>query len=269
MTFKTIKYDADGSVGVISLNRPERMNAVIEQMYQEIQEALSLAEKDDRIRAIILTGSEFEKNGNIKQAFCAGADLKKHSTGERTPEQKRDYIRLAHETCRILYEFPMPVIAAVNGAARGAGTEMAMNCDFILMAEDATLAFPETGLGTCVGGGVTKHLTNIVGITRAKELIYSGRIIDGKAAVKMGLALNTYPLSDLYAEAKRLADNFSKKAPVSMRLVKTLIHHGLNKDVKSALDNETDAIVECMRTEDWHEGIKAFGEKREPVYKGK
>lgn len=269
MTFTTIKYDVDDSIGVISLNRPERMNAVIEEMYQEIQEVLSLAEKDNSTRALILTGSEFEKNGIIKQAFCAGADLKKHSTGERTLEQKKQYIELAHETCRLIYEFPMPVIAAVNGAGRGAGTEMALNCDFILMADTASLAFPETGLGTCVGGGVTKHLTNIVGMTKAKELIYSGRVIGGKNAVEIGLALQAYPLSDLYEQAKLLAGEFSQKAPVSMRLAKELIHQAVNVNIETALKNETDAIIKCMGTEDWHEGINAFGEKRKPFYKGK
>ncbi len=269
MTFTTIKYNVNDSIGVIALNRPERMNAVIEEMYLEIQEALALAEKDTSTRALIITGSEFEKNGVIKQAFCAGADLKKHSTGERSLEQKRQYIELAHETCRLIYEFPMPVIAAVNGAGRGAGTEMALNCDFILMADTASLAFPETGLGTCVGGGVTKHLTNIIGMTKAKELIYSGRVVDGKKAVEIGLALQSYPLSDLYEQAKLLAKEFSEKAPVSMRLAKKLIHHAVNTNIKTSLDNETNAILDCMGTEDWHEGINAFGEKRKPLYMGK
>lgn len=269
MTFTTIKYHVDDNVGVITLNRPERMNAVIEEMYQEIQEALSLAKNDCATRAIILTGSELERNGIIKQAFCAGADLKKHSTGERTSEQKKEYIKLAHETCRLLYELPKPVIAAVNGAARGAGTEIALNCDFIFMASNATLAFPETSLGTCVGGGVTKHLTNIVGIAKAKELIYSGKIVDGITAVDMGLALASHPLNELYSQTKKFANELSQKAPVSMRLAKELIHKATDMDIKSVLEKETDAIIECMGTEDWQEGIKAFGEKRKPFYKGK
>lgn len=269
MTFTTINYNTDDNVGVISLNRPERMNAVIEEMYQEIQAVLLLAKKDNTTRAIILTGSEFERNGVIKQAFCAGADLKKHSTGDRTPQQRKEYIMLAHETCRLIYEFPKPVIAAVNGAARGAGTEMALNCDFIIMANDATLAFPETGLGTCVGGGVTKHLTSIVGITKAKELIYSGKIINGGTAVEIGLALASHPLSELYNQTKQFAKDLSQKAPVSMQLAKELIHQATNMNIETVLEKETDAIVECMKTEDWHEGLKAFGEKRKPLYKGK
>lgn len=269
MNFTTIKYTNDGNIGIIALNRPERMNAVIEEMYREIQEALAIAKKENQTRAIILTGSKFEKNGVIKQAFCAGADLKKHSTGERTPEQKKEYIMLAHETCRLIYEFPKPVIAAVNGAARGAGTEMALNCDFIFIADDATLAFPETGLGTCVGGGVTKHLTNTVGMARAKELIYSGRVIDGKNAVETGLALESHPIDELYSQTKKFADKLSQKAPVSMQLVKNLIHQAADLTIETALEKETDAIIECMKTEDWHEGIKAFGEKRKPEYKGR
>lgn len=268
MTFNTIKYNTDDDIGIITLNRPERMNAVIEEMYQEIQDVLLLAKNNNLIRTIILTGSALEKNGQIKQAFCAGADLKKHSSGERSLKQKKEYIMLAHETCRLLYEFPKPVIASVNGAARGAGTEMALNCDFIIMAEDATLAFPETGLGTCVGGGVTKHLSSILGITKAKELIYTGKIIDGKIAVEKGIALASYPFNELYDKTKIFAKELSQKAPVSIKLVKQLIHQAVNMDIKTSLDKETDAIIECMQTKDWQEGIKAFNEKRKPLYKG-
>lgn len=268
MTYTTIKYHRKKNTGIISLNRPERMNAVIEEMYQEIQQVLLAAQREETIRALILTGSALEKNGEIKQAFCAGADLKKHSTGERTLEQKQDYIRLAHKTCQMIYEFPKPVIAAVNGPARGAGTEMALNCDFILMAKEASLAFPETGLGTCVGGGVTKHLSSFLGITKAKELIYTGRIIDGETAVNKGLALASYPIDKLFDKAIDFAKELSQKAPVSMKLVKKLIHQAESMTIDRVLDKETEAIIECMKTQDWQEGIKAFSEKRKPLYKG-
>ena len=269
MGFTTIKYQISDGIGIITLNRPERMNAVIEEMYQEIEAALLAAFEDVSVRAIIISGSSFHKNGKLKQAFCAGADLKKHSTGERSPEAKRQYITLAHDTCRLIYEFPKPVIAKVNGAARGAGSEMALSCDFILMADDATIAFPETGLGTCVGGGVTKHLAAVTGLTKAKELIYTGRVLDGHAAVLAGIALESLPIDELDARTMKLAGDLAQKAPVSMLFAKRLIQASATMDVKSALEQETEAILECMKTEDWHEGIKAFSEKRQPVYKGK
>ncbi len=268
MDFTTIKYHSSDGIGIITLNRPERMNAVIEEMYQEIKEALQAAHEDLDVRVLIISGSSFIKNGTLKQAFCAGADLKKHSAGERSPEEKRAYITLAHDTCRLIYEFPKPVIAKVNGPARGAGAEMALSCDFIIIADGATIAFPETGLGTCIGGGVSKHLTAVAGMAKAKELIYTGRILDGHAAVKSGIAIESWPDEKLDEETIKLARELSQKAPASMRLVKKLIHESTSADTKTALKNETEAILECMKTTDWHEGLLAFSEKRQPVYKG-
>jgi len=269
MNYSTIKYSQDGCVGTIRLNRPERMNAVIEEMYLEIQDVLDRSRSDPAIRALILTGSVLKKGNVEKQAFCAGADLKKHSAGERSHAQKRGYIMLAHETTRDIYTFPKPVIAALNGPARGAGAEMALSCDFIFMADDATIAFPETGLGSFVGGGVTYHLPRIVGLTRAKELVYSGRIVNGEPAVSMGLALKSLPLEELMPEANAFAKELSEKAPISMELAKRRLQHPPGLDIDTILILEAEAIISCMDTEDWHEGIRSFNEKRKPVYKGK
>ena len=269
MRYQTIQFSKADDTGIIRLNRPERMNAVIEEMYIEIQDVLERCLKDASVRALILTGSQLKKKGVEKQAFCAGADLKKHSAGERTRDQKRDYILLAHETTRKLFEFPRPTIAAVNGPARGAGSEMALNCDFIFMAEDATLAFPEIGLGTFVGGGVTRHLPRIIGLMRAKELIYTGTIIDGKRAVEIGLALKCCPMTSLMEEAEHFGMMLAEKAPISMQLAKKRLQESEALDLQTVLNFETDAIVSCMDTEDWHEGVTAFSEKRKPVYRGK
>lgn len=269
MNFSTIRYSTTEKTGIIALNRPERMNAVIEEMYQEIQEALNEISQDTAIRSVIITGSSFIKNGKKKEAFCAGADLKKHSTGERTPEQKKKYIELAHETCRMIYEFPKPVTAVINGPARGAGAEMALSCDFILMAEEATIAFPETGLGTCVGGGVTRHLAAITGIAKAKYLIYTGEVLSGSDAFSAGIVLETAPVETLMEKALVFSEKMAEKAPVSIRLVKQLIQEAHPPAPEEVLKRETDAILSCMETEDWHEGILAFNEKRKPDYKGR
>ena len=269
MSYETIRYLKDGSVGTIQLNRPERMNAVIEEMYREIQDALNVSQGDGDIRSLILTGSVLRKGDVAKQAFCAGADLKKHSSGERTPAEKRAYIMLAHETTKQLYEFPKPTIAAVNGPARGAGAEMALNCDFMFMAEDATIAFPETGLGTFVGGGVTHHLPRLIGLQKAKELIYSGEIVDGRTARDMGLALRCFPVESLLDETKSFAATLAEKAPVSLSLAKKHLHQSVALDIETVVHLEAEAILSCMDTEDWHEGIQAFNEKRKPIYKGK
>ena len=269
MDSSAIRYELHNRVGIISLNRPHRMNAVNETMYREIQEVLRNAESDDNIRVIIFTGSVYRKEAEEKQAFCSGADLKEHASEKRDKEQKKKYILLAHETTRMIYEFPKPTIAAINGPARGAGVEMAPNCDLILMADNATIAFSETGLGTFVGGGVTSHLPLIVGLMKAKELIYTGRIIDGKESVQYGIALKSFQIKDLMAEAVILAEKISEKAPISMKLAKTLLRESRLIDLDKVLESETNAILSCMKTKDWIEGVRSFIEKRKPVFRGK
>jgi enoyl-CoA hydratase len=269
MQFQTIRYETDGRVGIIRLHRPERMNAVIEQMYKELQSAFELAGDDDTIRAVVLTGTVWKRESGDKQAFCAGADLKAHAEGTRTAWQRREYIHLAHQTTYLLHEFPKPVIAAVNGPARGAGAEMALNCDFVLMADEATLAFTETGLGTFVGGGVTRHLERMVGVVQARHLIYSGRVVDGKEAVRLGLALESQPVDRLLPRAIDFANELAQKAPISLAFAKELINRAHRRDLYTVLMAEAEAILACMNTEDWREGIVSFAEKRQPVFKGK
>ncbi len=269
MTYETVIYERQDGVGILRLNRPERMNAVIEQLYLDIQAVLEEAEKDDQVRALILTGSVRQRPEGDKQAFCAGADLKEHKKGERTAWQKREYILLAHETTRLLYVFPKPVIVAVNGPARGAGTEMALNGDFLLMADTASIAFPETGLGTFVGGGVTSHLGKLIGRQKAKELVFTGRVLDGKAAVEIGLALKSVPIEELMPAALKMAAIMAEKAPISMKFAKTILNQAESLDLQTALMIEAEAILACMTTQDWREGIVAFAEKRTPKYYGR
>jgi enoyl-CoA hydratase len=269
MKYEAIIESRRDAVGIISLNRPERMNAVSEEMYLELQDALEAFRVDEAIRPVIVTGSVRVKDGVEKQAFCAGADLKKHSSGERTHRDKRKYIELAHETTRRIHEFPKPVIAAVNGPARGAGAELALACDFIFMADGASLAFPETGLGTFVGGGVTLHLTRTVGLMRAKELIYTGKVVDAATAVEIGLALSRLPVKELMDAALAFAGTMAGKAPISMAMAKEFLQEGQRRDLATILKLETDAILSCMDTEDWQEGVDSFAQKRKPVYKGR
>lgn len=269
MSYATIKYEIrDGNL-LLKLNRPERMNAVNEEMYSEIANLLQKYRKDNAVRVVILTGSVRIKDGMEKQAFCAGADLKKHAAGERTPAQKRKYIEQAHETTRLLYRYPKPVIAAVNGPARGAGAEMALACDFMIMSDEATIAFPETGLGTFVGGGVTLHLPRTVGLMKAKELIYTGRVLDGAAAVKLGIALSSYPMANFLDNVTEFAANIARKAPISLTMAKKHLQRSALLDLDTVLQLESDAILACMNTEDWQEGVDAFAQKRNPKFEGR
>ncbi len=269
MDLETVLFERREPVAVVRLNRPERMNAVIEQMYLDLQTVLQQVRRDDSLRALVLTGSVWRRPDGDKQAFCAGADLKKHSAADRTPWQQRQYIFLAHETTRMIYELPKPVVVAVNGPARGAGSEMALNGDFLLMADTATIAFPETGLGTFVGGGVTSHLVQLVGMMRAKELVYTGKVLDGPAAVACGLALKSLPLPELLPAALELAEQLAARAPISLAFAKQLLRKAPHWDLETVLLAEAEAILACMKTEDWHEGIRSFSEKREPHYRGR
>lgn len=269
MGYETIRLDLEGSVAVVRLSRPERMNAVTETMYRELIDVLDQTGRDADLRALVVTGSIRVKDGVSKQAFCAGADLKEHAAGRRSDAEQRAYIELAHEATRRLYRHPNPVVAAVNGPARGAGAEMAMACDLVLMAEEATLAFPETSLGTFVGGGVTWHLPRVVGLARAKELIYTGRVIDGREAVRLGLAVRAVPVDELEAEAMALARRLAGQAPLSMRLAKEQLQDAADHDLDAALRLEAEGILACMETDDWHEGASAFVERRAPRFRGR
>ena len=269
MQATTIRYEQKGYVGIITLNRPQRMNAVNEAMYTEIQRVLENKKEDENTRVLVITGSVYRKADAIKPVFCAGADLKEHASGNRNPSRQKEYITLAHQTTRMVYEFPKVTIAAINGPARGAGVELALNCDFVVMSDEATLAFTETGLGTFVGGGVTYHLPSIVGLMRAKELIYTGKIIDGGEAFGMGLALKSVPPGNLMETVMSLARDLAEKAPLSMKLAKTRLQGAMQQDLQETLEYETDAILSLMKTDDWHEGIRSFMEKRKPVYKGR
>jgi enoyl-CoA hydratase len=269
MDYQCINVLTDGHVATIQLNRPERMNAVSEEMYLEIQDVLERIRNDSQVRCLILTGSILKRDGEEKQAFCAGADLKRHSSGKRTPAQRKKYIKIAHDTNRMIYEFPKPLIAAVNGPARGAGTELALSCDLLLIAEEATMGLPEAGLGTFVGGGITHVLPRLVGLARAKELVYTGRVVDGETAVALGMALACHPVARLAGEARALAIEIAEKAPIPIAIAKGYLQRSPALNMETVLDLEAEAILACMESEDWQEGLRSFSEKRTPKFVGR
>ncbi|QOR39462.1 enoyl-CoA hydratase/isomerase family protein [Billgrantia diversa] len=258
---ETLIIDRQGAVMEIRFNRPHRLNAVVETFYTELLSALADAEADPGVRCVILTGEG--------RAFCVGADMKEHGGAKRTLFQRRQYLQLGNDVCEAILRHPKPIIAAVNGYALGAGAEMAVSCDFIVMAEEAQIGFPETSIGTCVGGGVSKLLPQLVGLNMARQLLYTGRRIDGREAARIGLATSTHSGGELKQETHRLAETLARQAPVSIAMLKRLVNQGSDTGLESQLQQELDAVFTCSTTDDWQEGVDAFAEKRAPEFKGK
>jgi enoyl-CoA hydratase len=258
---KTLIIARHGPVMEIRFNRPHRLNAVVETLYTELLAALAEAEADVDVRAVIITGEG--------RAFCVGADMKEHGGAKRTLFQRRQYLQLGNDVCEAILRLGKPVIAVVNGYALGAGAEMAVACDFIVMADDAQMGFPETSIGTCVGGGVSKLLPQLVGLNMARQLLFTGRRIDGEEAVRIGLATSSWSADSLMSEAHRLAETLGKQAPVSIAMLKRLVNQGSDTHLESQLQQELDAVFTCSTTADWQEGVDAFAEKRSPRFQGK
>jgi enoyl-CoA hydratase len=250
----------DGPVLVLTLNRPERLNAVSLPMYQMLLGELGQAAEDPDVRCVVLTGQG--------RAFCVGADLKSHGDGPPTGEERKRYVRAAQRVNRVIQMGPTPVVAAVNGHAIGAGLEMALSSDFMVVADDAKLRFPEIALGTFVGGGTVYTLAERVGTLKARELIYLGDFFLGREAAEMGVAYKAVPVAEVLPVALDLARRLAERAPISLAWAKRLIGPAGTMPRKDALRLEARALERIFGTRDWKEGVEAFHEKRPPRYTG-
>ncbi|TVT70835.1 MAG: enoyl-CoA hydratase/isomerase family protein [Denitromonas halophila] len=259
MAYETILYEMKNGIAEIRLNRPHRMNAVTQTLYDELNDALGVAEADKDARVVLLTGEG--------RAFCVGADLKEHKTG-RTAFDRRQYLQGEQIVCKRLMLLSKPVIAAVNGYALGAGAEVAMASDFILMAESAQIGLPEVSIGNYLGGGVTYLLPRLVGLAKARELVFLGERIKGEEAVRIGLANRVLPDAGFLDGAREFAQRIASKAPFSMQLAKEQLNMAAERTLDAALTAELEGMMFVGTTQDWQEGIDAFAEKRIPVFKG-
>lgn len=259
MAYETILYEMKNGIAEIRLNRPHRLNAVTQTLYDELNDALGVAEADRDARVVLLTGEG--------RAFCVGADLKEHKTG-RTAFDRRQYLQGEQIVCKRLMLLSKPVIAAVNGFALGAGAEVAMASDFILMAESAQIGLPEVSIGNYLGGGVTYLLPRLVGLAKARELVFLGERIKGEEAVRIGLANRVFPDEGFLDAAREFAQRVASKAPFSMQLAKEHLNMAAERTLDAALTAELEGMMFVGTTRDWQEGIDAFAEKRTPVFKG-
>jgi 2-(1,2-epoxy-1,2-dihydrophenyl)acetyl-CoA isomerase len=264
MTYKCLLYEVKDGVATLTLNRPERLNALGDTLRDDLQDAVTRASEDPDVRVMIVTGAG--------KGFCSGGDVKamnerKESGGGRPIMEKvapgRDRTVLA------LRDSPKPVIAAVNGAAAGAGMNLALCCDMRLASTAAKFsqAFVRRGLHPDWGG--TYFLPRVVGAAKACELIFTGEVIDAQEALRLGIVSAVYAPEELLPAAHALARRIADGPPIAIRLAKRAIYHNLDSDLRQALEFETFAQNICFDTEDAAEGIRAFVEKRSPSFRGR
>jgi enoyl-CoA hydratase len=250
----------DGPVVTLTLNRPDRLNAVSQRLYDRLIEELRRADHDREVRCVVLTGAG--------RAFCAGADLKAHLERPLTGEERVRYTTSAQEANRLLQQGRTPVVAAVNGHAIGAGLELALSSDFTIVAKDAKLRLPEVALGTFIGGGVAYTLAERVGVLKAREIIYFGDFFLGAEAARVGIANVAVPTDEVLTRAWRWADRLAAQAPLSLAAAKRLIGPAGTMSRAEALEQERAALEEIFTSSDWREGVDAYREGREPRYRG-
>ncbi len=249
MTKKTVLYSRDGNVGIITLNRPECLNAINGGLLRDFIEQLETAREDKEAISVILTGAG--------RAFCAGEDLKESSAGKsfETWIEETDGLQ---EVQRMIMRLGKPLIAAVQGYALGGGCEFAMSCDIRIATEDAKFGFPETEVGLTVTTAGTKLLTQIVGLGKAKELVFTGEFVDAHEALRIGLANKVVPAERLIDEALGMANKIGEKSPLALKLSRIAIEQGLHSSFEQILEIEANHLLICISAQNQ----KEFMEKK-------
>ncbi|MCR4717954.1 MAG: enoyl-CoA hydratase/isomerase family protein [Lachnospiraceae bacterium] len=246
-----ITYEQEGYVGVITINRPQALNALNSQVLDELSEVLDNVDINTT-RAIILTGAG-------EKSFVAGADIGEMST--LTKAEGEAFGKKGNDVFLKLEKLPIPTIAAVNGFALGGGCEISMSCDIRICSENAMFGQPEVGLGITPGFGGTQRLARLVSPGMAKQLIYTARNIKADEAYRIGLVNAVYPLEELMANAKKMAETIAKNAPIAVRNCKKAINDGLQVAIDEAVVIEEKLFGDCFETEDQKAGMGNFLEK--------
>ena len=246
-----VTYEQDGFVGVVTINRPKALNALNSEVLKEIEATFDAIDLD-ATRAVVLTGAG-------DKSFVAGADIGEMST--LTKAEGEAFGKTGNDVFRKIETFPIPVIAAVNGFALGGGCEISMSCDIRICSENAIFGQPEVGLGITPGFGGTQRLARIVGVGKAKEMIYTAFNIKAEEAYRIGLVNAVYPQEELMDAAKKLAAGIAKNAPIAVRACKKAINDGLDAVMDDAIVIEEKLFGSCFETEDQKAGMGNFLEK--------
>ena len=259
MPFENLILEKRGRVAVLTVNRPEKLNALNVATRREILDAFEQLRGDSEIRVVVITGAG-------DKAFINGADISEFAG--RTALQQREIMR-STRAFDVMEDFPKPVIAMINGYALGGGCELAMACDFRVGSEKARLGQPEINLGIFPGGGATQRLQRLVGIGRAKELIFTGDIIDAREAERIGLLNKVFPADELMDRTMEIARKIGSKGPLALKMAKMAMNMGMETGLAVGLGYERLARTLVHGSEDRVEGMNAFIEKRKPQFKGR
>jgi enoyl-CoA hydratase/carnithine racemase len=264
MTYQCLLYDVKDGIATLTLNRPERLNALGDSLRDDLLDAVTRASADHEVRVMIVTGAG--------KGFCAGGDVKAMNEAKEDRRERPLIEKIAPSRDRTLLamrDAPQPIIAAVNGAAAGAGMNLALGCDIRIASTAAKFsqAFVRRGLHPDWGG--TYFLPRVVGMAKACELIFTGDIIDAPEAMRLGLVSQVVAPEALMPTANDLARKIATGPPIAVRLAKRALYHSVDSDLRAALEFETFAQNVCSETEDAREGIRAFVEKRAPVFQGR
>ena len=260
MEFKFIIYEKSEGIATITLNRPEALNAFSKEVVEEILRALEDVKSDENVRVVVLTGAG-------EKAFSAGADIK--AMAGMTALKARELSLMGESLCLALENLEKPVVAAINGYALGGGLEVAMACDLRIASENARMGQTEVNIGLIPGWGGTQRLTRLVGMTKAKELVFTGKMFDARTAEQLGIVNIVAPADKFKETVRQFALDLTSKPPVALKVAKALINKGANISLDSALALEREGFGVVASSEDLKEGVSAFTEKRKPVFKGK